>query len=131
MSFSRSPSTAIPPCGGDCTISSFVFGGGDGAAAVQCKYAIITALHKKKDRKECDNYRSISLVAHAGKLVMKIIARRLTEYCERVRILPEEPRGFQPNHFTTDMMLVIRRLQELARKKRFPSMYDYLPCQSV
>ena len=30
--------------------------------------------HKKKDRTECGNYRGISLVAHAGKVLLKIIA---------------------------------------------------------
>ena len=77
-------------------------------------------LHKKKDRTECGNYRGISLIAHAGKILLKIIARRLSEYCERVGILPEEQSGFRPNRSTTDMMFVIRRLQELARKKRIP-----------
>ena len=86
----------------------------------QWKDAIIMVLHKKKDRTECGNYRGISLVAHAGKILLKIIARRLSEYCERVGILPEEQSGFRPNRFTTDMMFVIRRLQELARKKRIP-----------
>ena len=86
----------------------------------QWKDAIIMVLHKKKGRTECGNYRGISLVAHAGKILLKIIARRLSEYCERVGILPEEQSGFRPNRFTTDMMFVIRRLQELARKKRIP-----------
>ena len=75
-------------------------------------------LHKKQDRTECDNYRGISLIAHTGKILLKIIARRLSEYCERVGILPEEQSGFRPNRSTTDMMFVIRRLQELVRKKR-------------
>ena len=35
-------------------------------------------------------------------------------------ILPDEQSGFRPNRFTTDMMFVICRLQELARKKRIP-----------
>ena len=77
-------------------------------------------LHKKKDRAEYDNYRGTSLVAHAGKILLNIIARRLSEYYERVGILPEEQRGFRPNHSTTDIMFVIRRLQELARKTRIP-----------
>ena len=89
----------------------------------QWKYAIIVVLHKKKDRTEFGNYRGISLVAHAGKILLKIIARRLSEYCERVRILPEEQSGFRPNRSTTDMMFVIRRLQELTRKKRIPPTY--------
>ena len=86
----------------------------------QWKNAIIMVLHKKKDRTECGNYRGISLVAHAGKILLKIIARRLSEYCERVEILPEEQSGFRLNRSTTDMMFMIRRFQELARKKRIP-----------
>ena len=86
----------------------------------QWKYAIIMMLHKKKDRTECGNYSGISLVAHAGKILPKIIAGYLSEYCERVGILPEEHSGSQPNRSTTDIMFVIRRLQELARKKQIP-----------
>ena len=35
-------------------------------------------------------------------------------------ILQKEQSGFRPNRSTTDMMFVIRPLQELARKKRIP-----------
>ena len=91
-----------------------------GGVPQQWKYVITMVLHKKKDRTECGNYRGISLVAHAGKMLLKIIARRLSEYCECVGILPEEQNGFRPNRSTTDMMFVIRRLQELARKKQIP-----------
>ena len=65
-----------------------IWGGGE--VPQQWKDAIIMVLHKKKDRTECGNYRGISLVAHAGKILLKIIARRLSEYCERVGVLPEE-----------------------------------------
>ena len=78
-------------------------------------------LHKKKDRIECGNYRGISPVSHAGKILLKIIVRHLSEYCERVGILPEEQSDFRPKRSTTDdMIFVIRRLQELAREKRIP-----------
>ena len=86
----------------------------------QWKYVIITVLRKKKDRTECGNYRGISLVAHAGKVLLKIIARRLSEYCKRVGILPEERNCSRRNRPTPDMTFVIRRLQKLARKKRIP-----------
>ena len=86
----------------------------------QWKDAIIVVLHKKKDQTECGNYRGISLVVHAGKILLKIIAHRLSEYCERVGILPKEQTGFRPNRSTTDMMFVVHRLQELARKKQIP-----------
>ena len=89
-----------------------------GEVPQQRKYTTIVVLHKKKDRTECGNYRDISLVAHAGKILLKIIARRLSEYCERVGILPKKQSGFRPSRSTADIMFVIRRLQELARKKR-------------
>ena len=91
-----------------------------GEVPQQWKEVIIMVLHQKKDRTECGNYRGISLVVHVGKIPLKIIARRLSEYCECVGILPEERSGFRPNRSSTDMMFVVRRLQELARKKRIP-----------
>ena len=92
-------------------------GGGCATAVERCHHH---GTPQKKDRTEYGNYRGISLVAHAGKILLKIVARRLSEYCERVGILPEEQSGFRPNRSTTDVMFVIRRLQELARKKRIP-----------
>ena len=89
-----------------------------GEVPQQFNNAIIMVLHKNKDRTECGNYRGISLVVHAGKVLRKTIARRLSEYRERVGILPEEQSGLRPNRSTTDMMFVIRRLQELVRKKQ-------------
>ena len=58
------------------------------------------------NRTECGNCRGISMVAHAGKILLNILACRLSECCERVGILPEEESGFQPNRSTTDMTLV-------------------------
>ena len=66
-----------------------------GEVPQQWKVATIMALHIKKDWTGCGNYRGISLVAHASKILLKIIARRLSEYCERVEVLPEK--GFRPN----------------------------------
>ena len=87
-----------------------------GGVPQQWKDATIKVLHKKKDRTECDNYRGISLVAHADNVLLKVIAGRLSDYCERENILPEEQCGFRPQRPTVDMMFVVRRLPELARK---------------
>ena len=77
--------------------------------------------HGTRQKEGSDRVRQLlSLVAHAGKILLKIIARRLIEYCECVGILPEEQSGFRPNRSTTDIVFVIRRLQKLARKKRIP-----------
>ena len=73
-------------------------------------------LYKKGDKTECGNYRGISLVSHAGKVLLKVVARRLSAYCETKGLLPEEQCWFRPNRSTTDMMFVVCRLQEVGRK---------------
>ena len=55
------------------------------------------------------------MVAHVGKVLLKIVANRLGDFCEEARILPEEQCGFRPQRSTTDMMFVVRRLKELGR----------------
>ena len=86
-----------------------------GEVLQEWKYATIKVLHKKMDRTECSNYRGLSLVAHAGKVLLKIVANRLGDFCEEAGILPEEQCGFRPQRSTNDMMFVLRRLQELGR----------------
>ena len=51
---------------------------------------MIKVFHKKKDRTECGNYCGISLVAHADKALLKIVATRLSAYCKAKELLPEE-----------------------------------------
>ena len=92
----------------------------------QWKHATIKVLHKKKDRTECGNYRGISLEANAGEVLLKVIVGRLCDYCEREAILPEEQCGFKPQRSTVHMMFVVRRLQELARKKDTPLYFCFI-----
>ena len=82
----------------------------------QWKDAVITVLHKKGDKTECGNYRGISLVSHAGKVLLAVVARRLSAYCEAKGLLPEKQCGFRLDRSTTDMMFVVCRLQEVGRK---------------
>ena len=89
-----------------------------GKVPQQWKDAVITVLHKKGDKTECGNYRGISLVSHAGKVLLYVVARRLSAYCEAKGLLSEEQCGFRPDRSTTDMMFVVRRLQEAGRKVR-------------
>ena len=87
-----------------------------GEVPQEWKDATIKAPHKKKDRTECSNYRGLSLVAYAGKVLLKTVANRLGDFCEEAGILPEEQCGFRPQRSTTGMMFVVRRLQELGRR---------------
>ena len=83
----------------------------------QWRDAVIKVLHKK-DRTECGNYRGVKVVAHAGKVLLKIVATRLSAYYEARNLLLEEQCGFRPHRSTTDMILVVRRLQMSWEGKR-------------
>ena len=97
----------------------------------QWKEVIIMVRHKKKNRTECGNYRGTLLVAHAGNILLKVIARRLSEYCERVGILPEEQSGFRPNRSTTDMVFVILGYKSWCERNESAVRMLYRPYQSV
>ena len=77
-------------------------------------------LHKKKDKTEYGSYRGISLVAHAGKLLLKVIAGRPGDCCEWTGVVPEEQCGLKPHRSMVDMMFVLPRLQEPASKRDTP-----------
>ena len=59
----------------------------------------VTVLHKKKDRTEYGSYRGVSLVAHAAKALLKIVAHRLGNFCEETDVFPEDQCGFSTPAF--------------------------------
>ena len=61
----------------------------EGKVPQQWKDAVNTVLHEKSDRTECGNYRGISLVSHAGKMLFKEVVSRFGAYCEAKEYLPE------------------------------------------
>ena len=78
------------------------------------------AFHRNYDCSDSNIYRWISLVAHSSKVLLKMVAYRLSDYCEAGGILPKEQCGFRPARSTVDMLFVVRRLQELARARKIP-----------
>ena len=74
----------------------------------QWKDATIKVLHRMKDRSDCSNCRRISLAAHSGKVLLKMVASRLSNYCEAKGILPEKQCGFRPARSTVDIHAVRR-----------------------
>ena len=103
----------------------------EGKVPQQWKDAVITVLHKMGDKTECGTYRGISLVSHAGKALLKVVARRLSAECEAKGLLPEEQCGFRPNRSTTDIMFVVRRLQEIGRKAGVPLFMCFIDLQKA
>ena len=61
-----------------------------GGVPQQLNDATIKVLHEKEDRSECGNYRGIALVAHAGKVLLTVIAGRRSDYYERENIFAGE-----------------------------------------
>ena len=95
------------------------------------KDAIITVLFKKGDSYECGKFRGISLGAHAGKVVLKVVAMRLNAYCEWRKIFLEAQYGFQVGRSTDGMIYVVRGVQELAREKDLPLFMCFIDLQKA
>ena len=70
----------------------------------------------KGNKRECGNYRGISLESHAGKVLLNVVARRLSAYCEAEGLLSEEQWGFQPDPSTTEIMFVVRMLYKISEE---------------
>ena len=70
-------------------------------------------------------------MAHAGKVLLKIVATRLSAYSEAKNLLPEELCGSRPHRSTTDMMFTVRSLQELGRKARVPLFLCFIDLQKA
>ena len=75
------------------------------------KDANIVPIFKKGSRKECGNYRGISLLSIAGKIMARIILNRLNDKITP-HVLPETQCGFRNNRSTMDMVFSLRQIQE-------------------
>ena len=78
------------------------------------KRSFFIPVSKKGNAKECSNYRTIALISHASKLVLKILQARLTQYmnCE----LPDAQTGFRKGRGTRDQIANIHWIIEKARE---------------
>jgi len=72
--------------------------------------SVFIVIPKISNTLDCENHRTISLMAHTLKLFLKIILRRI-----RRKILPQIPTyqyGFMPNRGTRNAIVVLRLLCE-------------------
>ena len=58
-----------------------------------CKRSVFIPIQKKGKAKECSNYRTIALISHASKVMLKILQARLQQYVDRE--LPDVQAGFR------------------------------------
>ena len=79
--------------------------------------AVIITLYKNKGEKSnCDNYRGITLLSIAGKILASILLNRLVPTIAEDNT-PESQCGYWRNRNTTDMVFVLRQLQEKCREQ--------------
>ena len=72
---------------------------------------------KAMNAKECSNYRTIALISHASKVMLKILQARLQQYVNHE--LPDVQAGFRKGRGTRDQTANIRwdhKKQESSRK---------------
>ena len=69
---------------------------------------------KKGNAKECSNYRTLALISHASKVMLKILQARLQQYmnCE----LPDVQAGFRKGRGTRDQIVNICWIIKKARE---------------
>ena len=81
------------------------------------KDANIIMIYKRKGcRSDCSNYRGISLLDIAGKIIALIMLARLLDSVAPL-VLPETQCGFRKERSTSDMIFVARLLQEKCREQ--------------
>ena len=81
------------------------------------KRSVFNPIPKKVSAKECSNYRTVALISHASKVMLKILQARLQQYVNRE--LPDVQPGFRKGRGTRDQIsniCWIIQKQESSRK---------------
>ena len=78
------------------------------------KRSVFIPVPKKGNAKECSNYRTIALISHASKAVLKILQAGLQQYVHQE--LPDVQAGFRKGRGTRNQIANIRWIIEKARE---------------
>ena len=84
------------------------------AAATGLEKVVFIPIPKKGYAKECSNYRTITLISHARKVMLKILQARLQQYMNQA--LPDVQVGFRKGRRAIDQIANIRWIIEKARE---------------
>ena len=75
-------------------------------SAVDWKRSVFIPIQKKGNAKECSNYRTIALISHTSKVMLKIPQARLQQYVNHEP--PDVQVGFRKGRGTRDQIANIR-----------------------
>ena len=76
----------------------------------QWTQSLMITVPKKGNLQQCNNYRTISLICHPSKVMLRIILHRLRPHAEE--IIAEEQAGFRTGRSTTEQIFNLRILRE-------------------
>ena len=79
-----------------------------------CKRSVFISIPKKGNAKECPNDRTITLISHASKVMLKILQERLQLYVNQE--LPDVQTGFRKGRGTKDQIANICWIIEKAKE---------------
>jgi len=71
---------------------------------------VLAPIPKSGNLQDCNNYRNVSLICHASRVLLHIILNRLRQYPERQ--LPEEQTGFHAGRGTRDALFIMQVMIE-------------------
>ena len=78
------------------------------------KRSVFIPIPKKGNAKECSNYRTIVLISHASKVMLKTLQAKLLQYVNHE--LPDVQAGFRKGRGTRDQIANIRWIMEKERQ---------------
>ena len=87
-------------------------------------FSTFIPLPKNFDLKQCANYRTIALVSHASKILLRIILERIRVKTETE--IADEQAGFRQGRGTRDQITNLRRLMHKAREHQQPLYVCYV-----
>ena len=78
------------------------------------KRSVFIPIPKKGNAKECSNYRTIALIAHTSKVMLKILQAKFQQYLDHE--LPDVQAGFRKGRGTRDQIANICWIIKEARE---------------
>ena len=73
--------------------------------------SLVITLPKKGNLQQCQNYRTISLISHPSKVMLKLILNRLKPQAEK--FIAEEQTGFRAGRSTTEQIFNLQIICEI------------------
>ena len=83
------------------------------------KIAKIVPLYKKENKLECNNYRPISLLSNIGKLIEKLLHKRLYSFLDPSKCLFDSKFGCRPHSTNHPLITITKHIRSALDKNKF------------